>query len=174
MRKKASASISEESSSPSIAHPIPPFCPEGAQVLILGSFPSVKSRESGFFYGHPKNRFWCVLAHLWNEDAPQTVEERKTFLTAHGIALWDVIASCRIEGSADSSIRDVIPNDIASLVAAHEIRFIFVNGKAAQALYQKHIFPTLGIPAIPLPSTSPANAAWSAEALAEAWRAVRR
>ena len=155
-------------------HSIPPVFDENSRVLILGSFPSVKSREVGFFYGHPQNRFWTTLGHVLGDDIPHTVDEKRALLLSHGIALWDVIASCRIEGSSDSSIRDVIPNDIASLVAAHEIRFIFVNGKAAQALYQKHIFPTLGIPAIPLPSTSPANAAWSAEALAEAWRAVRR
>lgn len=155
-----------------VAHPIPPFCPDGAQVLILGSFPSVKSRESGFFYGHPQNRFWRVLAQVLGTALPTTVEEKKALLAANRIALWDVIASCRIEGSSDSSIRDVVPNDIAALLAARDIRAIFTNGKTAQALYDKHIRPTLGIPAACLPSTSPANAAWSTEKLTEAWRAI--
>ena len=157
-----------------IIHPIPPFYAEGAHVLILGSFPSVKSRESGFFYGHPQNRFWRVLAAVFEDTVPDTVEAKKAFLTAHGIALWDVIASCRIEGSADSSIRDVIPNDIASLLKLHDIRAIFTNGKTAHALYEKHIYPSLGIPAICLPSTSPANAAWSAERLTAAWYTLRK
>lgn len=155
-----------------VTHPIPPFCEAGARVLILGSFPSVKSRESGFFYGHPQNRFWRVLAAVFEDTVPATVEEKKAFLAAHGIALWDVIASCRIEGSADSSIRDVVPNDIASLLKSHSIRAIFTNGKTAQTLYDKHIFPTLGVSALCLPSTSPANAAWSAEKLVNAWREI--
>ena len=155
-----------------VTHPIPPFCEAGARVLILGSFPSVKSRESGFFYGHPQNRFWRVLAAVFEDTVPATVEEKKAFLAAHGIALWDVIASCRIEGSADSSIRDVVPNDIASLLKSHSIRAIFTNGKTAQTLYDKHIFPTLGVSALCLPSTSPANAAWSVEKLVNAWRVV--
>lgn len=153
-----------------VTHPIPPFCAEGARVLILGSFPSVKSRESGFFYGHPQNRFWRVLAQVFEDTVPTTLEEKKAFLTSHGIALWDVIASCRIEGSADSSIRDVVPNDIASLMQTHNIRAIFTNGKTANALYEKHIHPTLGMTAACLPSTSPANAAWSVEKLVNAWR----
>ena len=155
-----------------VTHPIPPFCEAGARVLILGSFPSVKSRESGFFYGHPQNRFWRVLAAVFEDTVPATVEEKKAFLAAHGIALWDVIASCRIEGSADSSIRDVVPNDIASLLKSHSIRAIFTNGKTAQTLYDKHIFPTLGVSALCLPSSSPANAAWSAEKLVNAWREI--
>ena len=154
-------------------HPIPPFCAEGAQRLILGSFPSVKSRECGFFYGHPQNRFWRVLAAVFEDGIPQTVEEKKAFLAAHRIALWDVIASCRIAGSADSSICDVVPNDIAALITERDIRAVFINGKTAQALYDKHIRPTLDIPAICLPSTSPANAAWSAEKLTEAWSILR-
>ena len=157
----------------SIVHPIPPEWSADSRILILGSFPSVKSREIGFFYGHPQNRFWRVLAAVFEGGIPQTVEEKKRFLTAHHIALWDVIASCRIEGSADSSICDVVPNDIASLIAHHDIRAVFTNGKTAQALYDKHIRPTLGVPAICLPSTSPANAAWSAEKLTAAWNILR-
>ena len=164
--------MSPSPTSVSVVHPIPPFCADGARVLILGSFPSVKSRESGFFYGHPQNRFWRVLAQVFEDAVPVSVEEKKAFLAAHGVALWDVIASCRITGSADSSIRDVVPNDLAALMEAHAIRAVFTNGRTAQALYDKHILPTLGIPAVCLPSTSPANAAWSAERLAAAWRAV--
>ena len=113
------------SASQTIHHPIPPFCAEGARVLILGSFPSVKSRESGFFYGHPQNRFWRVLSQVFDDAVPATVTARKDFLAAHRIALWDVIASCRIEGSADSSIRDVVPNDVASLLEASHIEAVF-------------------------------------------------
>ena len=164
--------MSPSPASAAVVHPIPPFCAEGARVLILGSFPSVRSRESGFFYGHPQNRFWRVLASLFGERVPATIADKKHLLAAHGIALWDVIASCRITGSADSSIRDVVPNDIATLIQAHDIRAVFTNGRTAQALYDKHILPSLGIPAVCLPSTSPANAAWSAERLAAAWRAV--
>ena len=164
--------MSPSPTSVSVVHPIPPFCADGARVLILGSFPSVKSRESGFFYGHPQNRFWRVLAQVFEDVVPVSLEEKKAFLAAHGVALWDVIASCRITGSADSSIRDVVPNDIAALIKANAIRTIFTNGKTAQALYNKHILPTLGIRAVCLPSTSPANAAWSAEKLTDAWRVV--
>ena len=150
-----------------VIHPIP-----GARVLILGSFPSVKSRESGFFYGHPQNRFWRVLAQVFGDPVPATREEKTALLAAHGVALWDVIASCRIEGSADSSIRDVVPNDVAALIATHNLHAVFTNGRTAQALYDKHLFPTLGIPAVCLPSTSPANAAWSVDRLVQVWRQV--
>ena len=155
-----------------IEHPFPPVVDEHCTTLILGSFPSVKSREDGFFYGHPQNRFWKVLAAVFGEAVPTDVPAKKAMLLRHYIALWDVIASCRITGSADSSIRDVVPNDIAALIQAHDIRAVFTNGRTAQALYDKHILPSLGIPAVCLPSTSPANAAWSAERLAAAWRAV--
>lgn len=156
-----------------ITHPIPPFAAAGAKVLILGSFPSVKSRESGFFYGHPQNRFWRVLARVFEDDVPATVDGKKAFLAAHGIALWDVIASCAIEGSADSSIRDVVANDVGALLAQHDIRAVFTNGKTAQALFDRHLAPSLGVCATCLPSTSPANAAWNLDRLVEAWRVVR-
>ena len=176
MMGRASSSDAAEamraSVSQTIHHPIPPFCAEGARVLILGSFPSVKSRESGFFYGHPQNRFWRVLSQVFDDAVPATVTARKDFLAAHRIALWDVIASCRIEGSADSSIRDVVPNDVASLLEASHIEAVFTNGKTAQNLYDKYLKSTLGMTAVCLPSTSPANAAWSMEKLVEAWRAI--
>ena len=152
-----------------IVHPIPPFAAEGARVLILGSFPSVKSRESGFFYGHPQNRFWRVLARVFEDTVPVTVDAKKAFLAAHGIALWDVIASCTITGSADSSIRDVVANDVGTLLRTHHIRAVFTNGKTAQALFDRHLAPSLEIRATCLPSTSPANAAWRMPALVDVW-----
>ena len=162
-----------------IEHPIPPFAEAGARVLILGSFPSVKSRESGFFYGHTQNRFWKVLARVFEDAVPSTVDivpvtvdEKKAFLAAHGIALWDVIASCTITGSADSSIRDVVANDVGALLRTHDIRAVFTNGKTAQALFDQHLAPSLGVCATCLPSTSPANAAWGIDRLVEAWRVV--
>ena len=160
-------SVSEE-----IVHPIPPFYDQSSRILILGSFPSVKSRESGFFYGHPQNRFWRVLSTVFGESVPETIEEKKAQLLTHRVALWDVIASCRITGSSDSSIRDAVPNDVATLLSQTDVRAIFTNGKTAQALYDKHLLPTLGIHALCLPSTSPANAAWSMEQLTQAWQAV--
>ena len=122
-------SVSEE-----IVHPIPPFYDQSSRILILGSFPSVKSRESGFFYGHPQNRFWRVLSTVFGESVPETIEEKKAQLLTHRVALWDVIASCRITGSSDSSIRDAVPNDVATLLSQTDVRAIFTNGKTAQAL----------------------------------------
>lgn len=155
-----------------ILHPIPPVFDENSRVLILGSFPSVKSREQGFFYGHPQNRFWKVTAALFAEDAPQSIEEKRSFLLRNRIAVWDVIGSCDIVGSSDASIRNVTANDLSVILNAADIRAIFVNGKTAYAYYQKYTEPKIGRPAICLPSTSPANAAWSAERLIEAWREI--
>ena len=155
-----------------ISHPIPPVFDERSEVLILGSFPSVKSREEGFFYGHPQNRFWKVLSAVFDECEPRAVEEKKQFLLRHRIALWDVIASCEITGSSDSSIKNVIPNDISALLSHTPITRIFVNGKTAEKYYRKYIRPSVGTDAILLPSTSPANAAWSLERLIREWRAI--
>ena len=156
-----------------IAHPIPPVFDARSQVLILGSFPSVKSREEGFFYGHPQNRFWRVLAALFDAQVPQTTCEKRAFLLENRVAVWDVIASCEIIGSSDASIRNVQANDLRAILDAAPIRAIFVNGQTAAKLYRKYVEPEIGRPAIPLPSTSPANAAWSLERLAEEWKAVR-
>lgn len=155
-----------------ILHPIPPVFDENSRVLILGSFPSVKSREQGFFYGHPQNRFWKVTAALFSEDAPQSIEEKRSFLLRNRIAVWDVIGSCDIVGSSDASIRNVTANDLSVILNAAVIRAIFVNGKTAYAYYQKYTEPKIGRPAICLPSTSPANAAWSVERLIEAWKEI--
>ena len=155
-----------------IRHPIPPLYDENSEVLILGSFPSVKSREAAFFYGHPQNRFWRVLAALYGEAAPQTIAEKKEMLARRHVALWDVIASCSIVGSSDSSIRDVIANDLRPILRGSRVGRIYVNGGTAARLYHKYIEPELGIPAVCLPSTSPANAAWTMEKLTAAWRRI--
>ena len=153
-------------------HPIAPVWDETSRILILGSFPSVKSREANFFYGHPQNRFWRVLAAVLGCDKPESTEEKKRFLLSHHIAVWDVIGSCEIAGSADSSIRSAQPNDIAPLLAGSGIRRIFTNGKTAHALYVKQLEPKIGRPAVPLPSTSPANAACGFERLTDEWRQI--
>ena len=156
-----------------IQHPIEPVFDKESNILILGSFPSVKSREEGFFYGHPQNRFWKVLAELWKEPVPITIEEKKAFLLGNHIAVWDVIKSCDIEGSSDSSIKNVVANDIDVILAEANIKQIYVNGKKAQQLYQKYIYPRLNREAICLPSTSPANAAWKLERLVRTWQVIR-
>ena len=156
-----------------INHPIPPVFDRHSKVLILGSFPSVKSREAQFFYGHPQNRFWKVTSNVFCAPEPKTIEDKKAFLLSHGIAVWDVIASCDIEGSADSSIKNVIPNDLTKILDAADIRTIFVNGKTAEKFYNKYIKVSIGREAVCLPSTSPANAAWSVERLTEAWQIIK-
>lgn len=154
-----------------LTHGFGPFYNEDSRVLILGSFPSVKSREQGFFYGHPRNRFWAVLSALCGEETPRTVDEKKAFLSRHRIALYDVIESCSIVGSSDSSIRDVVPADLRPILQGSRIgSHIFTNGGRAAVLYARWLAPALGIPAVPLPSTSPANAAASLSALTERWR----
>ena len=155
-----------------IQHPIAPVYDEASNVLILGSFPSVKSREQGFFYGHPQNRFWKVLATLLKEPVPDTIEEKKAMLLAHRIALWDVIQSCDIKGSSDSSIKNVQPTDIGMILEKTNITRIYANGNKAGQLYKRYQFPVTGRKATVLPSTSPANAAWSLERLCEAWHVI--
>ncbi len=155
-----------------IEHPIAPVYDEKSKILILGSFPSVKSREQGFFYGHPQNRFWKVVATVHGCAVPTTIEEKRLFLLEHGIAVWDVIQSCEIVGSSDSSIKDVVANDLRVILNAADIRQIFVNGRKAEELYKKYVAPEIGREAVFLPSTSPANAAWSVERLVEQWKKV--
>ena len=157
-----------------LTHPIAPVFDEKSDILILGSFPSVKSRETGFFYGHPKNRFWKVLAELSHEKVPETVPEKREFLLRNHIAVWDVIYSCDITGSSDSSIKNVTANDLDEILSVAEIKNIFVNGKKAEALYKKYIFPKTERDAVCLPSTSPANAAWSFEKLLDAWQIIKK
>lgn len=153
-------------------HTISPVYNEHSRILILGSFPSVKSREAGFFYGHPQNRFWKVLANVFQAEVPGTIEEKKAFLLEHRIAVWDVIGQCEITGSSDSSIRNVVPNPISKILETTKIEQIFVNGKKAEQLYQRYIYPQTKRNAICLPSTSPANASWNLEKLTEAWKIV--
>lgn len=156
-----------------IIHPIPPLYNSESKTLILGSFPSVKSRESAFFYGHPQNRFWAVVAAVFESEKPQTIEEKKRLVLSNKLALWDVIAECEIEGSADSTIKSVTANDLSVILENSDIDRIFVNGKTAEKYYNKYTFPVTGIKAICLPSTSPANAAWSVERLVDAWKAIK-
>lgn len=155
-----------------VTHTFEPVFDKKSKVLILGSFPSVKSRENNFYYGHPQNRFWKVLARIFEVDVPQTIEDKKTFLLAHGIAVWDVIESCTIVGSSDTSIRDVVVNDFSKLLKKSSVDKIYVNGTKAYELYHRYAEIETGIKAVKLPSTSPANAAWSLEKLCEAWRQI--
>ena len=153
-----------------VEHPFPPVMDQDSRILILGSFPSVKSREEGFFYGHPRNRFWPMLAGIFGENVPQTIPEKQSLLLRHHLALWDVIASCLIEGSADSSIRDATPVDIRRVLDAAGIQRVICNGSLAGKLYRLYLQPITGIEALVLPSTSPANAAWSLPRLTDAWQ----
>ncbi len=153
-----------------IIHPIEPLCCDKSRILILGSFPSVKSRESGFFYGHPQNRFWRVMARICGCETPTSIDEKKRMILDNGFALWDVIHSCEITGSADSTIKNVKPNDLSVILDSAPIERIFVNGRKAEALYKKYIENEVGITAKALPSTSPANAAWSEDRLFEYWQ----
>jgi hypoxanthine-DNA glycosylase len=156
----------------SIAHPFAPVWNSASRALVLGTFPSVQSRESAFYYGHPLNRFWRVLAALFGEELPQTIPEKQAMLLHHGIALWDVLASCVINGSADSTIRRAVPNDIGPILHGAPIAQVFANGQTAAALYRRFTEPVSGMPILTLPSTSPANARWSVEKLAEAWQPI--
>lgn len=156
-----------------IVHPIPPVFDGTSKILILGSFPSVKSREASFFYGHPQNRFWRVTAAVTGCDVPKSIDKKRAFLLSNHIALWDVIASCDIVGSADSTITNVTPNDISIILGTADIRAIFTNGKTAHNLYQKYIKNKVGREDVCLPSTSPANAAWSVDRLVNEWSTIK-
>ena len=156
-----------------VEHPIHPVFDESSKILILGSFPSVKSREANFFYGHPQNRFWKVLASVFGEEIPVIVDEKREFLLRNHVAVWDVIHSCDIVGSSDSSIKNVVANDLSVILDVAKIEQIFVNGKTAEQYYKKYIEKEIGRKAICLPSTSPANAAWKVERLVDVWKQVK-
>ena len=156
-----------------LVHKYPPVFDSQSKVLILGTFPSVKSRELGFYYGHPQNRFWKVLAHLTDEPIPQTIDEKKMLLLKHHIALGDVIKSCDIIGSSDSSIKNVVPSDISAIFSNSQIECIYANGKTAARLYQKYLQPVVKKEMITLPSTSPANAMYSLEKLIDVWKQIK-
>ena len=157
-----------------VKHEFDPIFDENSEILILGTLPSVKSREQNFYYGHPQNRFWKVMAQVLDEKVPQTIPEKKEMLLRHHIALWDVIASCDIAGSSDSSIRNVVPNDLAYIIGRSQITKIYANGAKSKQLYDKYLAKELGIEAVQLPSTSPANAAYSVERLLEYWLNIRK
>ena len=155
-----------------VIHPFEPIYSRTSRILILGSLPSVKSREQNFFYGHPQNRFWKVISGLMNESVPVDVEEKRKLLLKYDIAIWDVIQSCDIKGSSDSSIKNVTPTDLASIVEQSRITKVFCNGKTSGKLYEKNQSKRVGIDAMILPSTSPANAAYSLERLMDAWSVI--
>jgi hypoxanthine-DNA glycosylase len=157
-----------------LQHPFPPLYDKNSKILILGSFPSVKSREQNFFYGHPQNRFWKVVATVLEKEIPTTIEEKREFLLSSNIALWDVIASCEITGSSDSSIKNVVANDLTEILETANIKKIFVNGKTAEKYYNRYIKDKIGRDAVCLPSTSPANAMWNVESLVEEWKKIKK
>ena len=142
-------------------------------MLLLGSIPSPKSREVGFYYGHPQNRFWKVLARVLGEEVPETIPQKKAMLKKHNVALWDVLESCTIVGASDTSIEDAVPNRIGELVKKSKVVRVFCTGATAYKLYQKYCAKDVGIDAVKLPSTSPANCAVSLETLVEAYKAIR-
>lgn len=152
-----------------VVHPIAPVWDSRSAVLILGSMPSPRSREEGFYYAHPQNRFWPVMAALFGEELPRGTEERRRFALAHRIALWDVLRSCEIKGASDSSIRNPVPNDIRPILDGAPIRAVFTTGGTASRLYRRHIEPVCGRVAIPLPSTSAANCRTGLDALLSAY-----
>ena len=155
-----------------IAHGFDPVFDERSRVLVLGSFPSVLSRENRFYYGNPQNRFWRVMAAALGEDVPalEDIGGKRALLLRHGVALWDVIESCDIRGSSDASIRNVVPADVARITGAVPVRAVLCNGGTAGRLYRRWLEPVVGLPAETLPSTSPANASWSLPRLMERWR----
>ncbi len=155
-----------------LTHEFPPFYDENSRILILGSFPSVKSREQQFYYGHPQNRFWKVLAELLKEPLPLSVEEKKAFLRGNHIALWDVIDSCEIIGSSDSSIRNAKVTDLSLILDSSPIQRIYTNGGTAKRLFEKYQRDRYGAEAVGLPSTSPANASYSLERLVREWQCI--
>lgn len=153
-------------------HLIEPIYDKDSKILILGSFPSVKSREANFFYHHPQNRFWRVLATVYQDTVPEEIADKKAFLKRHQIALWDVIASCNIKGSSDSSISDVEVNDLNMIIANSSVKHIYTNGNLADKLYHRYFDAIIDLPVTKLPSTSPANAAYSLDKLLIYWRVI--
>lgn len=155
-----------------VTHEFPPLFDADSEVLILGSIPSPRSRKQGFYYGHPQNRFWKVMAAVLEEPLPETIDEKKAMLLKHHIALWDSLEECDIAGASDSSIKNPVPTDIPALIKKTKIQKIFTTGAAAQKYYDKYQFPLTGIPAVKLPSTSPANCAVKTETLVKEYSAI--
>ncbi len=156
-----------------IVHPLKPLYNSESKTLILGSFPSVKSREYNFFYAHPQNRFWKVISSLFNAPLPNTIEEKTKLILDNNLALYDVIYSCDILSSADSTIKNVTPSDLTKVIKNSKIDKVFVNGKTAEFYYKKYTEQTLGLKCVCLPSTSPANANFSLEKLIEKWQIIK-
>ena len=157
-----------------VSHPFQPVYDGRSKILILGSFPSVRSRETGFYYGHPTNRFWRVLSAVLSKEAPATNDEKRAFLLENRIALWDVARECDIENSADATLKRVVQNDIGCILEKSKIKAVFCNGRTALAYYDRLILPTVGTEAIPLPSTSAANAGYSLERLIGEWMIIKK
>lgn len=155
-----------------LSHGFGPVYNARSRVLILGSFPSVKSREANFYYGHAQNRFWPLMARLLGAELPQSTEEKRSLVLSRGVALWDVIEECDILGSSDSSIKNAAPTDVPRILRAADIQGVYCNGALAHRLYMRHLCPVCGIAAVKLPSTSPANAAWSLDRLYTEWRQI--
>lgn len=155
-----------------VTHEFPPVFDERSRVLVLGTIPSPKSRELGFYYMHPQNRFWRMLCTVLNEKLPSDTEGRKALCLKHGIALWDVLASCEISGAEDNSIKNAVPNDLRRIIDNCDIHAVFTTGKKAHALYGKY-FPDL-MPDICLPSTSPANRTISEAEMLERYREIAK
>ncbi len=156
-----------------VIHNIEPLFDKNSKKLILGSFPSVKSREAGFFYAHPQNRFWKVIAGVFGEDVPLTVADKKALILNNGLALYDSVYSCEINGSSDSSMKNVVPSDLTPIIQNSKITKVFVNGRTAEKYYVKYSLNDTGINGVVLPSTSPANAAWSLERLIDEWSIIK-
>lgn len=157
-----------------IVHPLKPLYNSDSKTLILGSFPSVKSRQLNFFYAHPQNRFWKVVSAIYNSEVPSTIEEKTKLILNNNLALYDVIYSCDITSSADSSIKNVTPSNLNEVIKNSKIDRIFVNGKTAEFYYKKYLEKPLNISCICLPSTSPANATFSLEKLIKAWSIIKK
>jgi hypoxanthine-DNA glycosylase len=155
-----------------VVHNFEPVFNDNSRILILGSLPSVKSRESNFYYGHPQNRFWKLIAGILCCDVPVSIEEKRRMLIAHGIAIWDVVAKCDIIGSSDTSIKNVVPNDINRILKNSRVIRVYANGKKAAMLYDKFCYESTGVRIRELPSTSPANASYGMAKLAEAWKVI--
>lgn len=156
-----------------LTHGLQPVFNAESTTLILGSFPSVKSREIAFYYGHKQNRFWKVLAAIFNEETPPDNAEKRSFILKHSLALWDVVGKCEIVGSSDASIRVIEVNDVADLIKNTSVDRVFLNGATAKKLYDKYLYGTTGIEGFLLPSTSPANAAYNIDALVKAWSVIK-
>lgn len=155
-----------------ITHTFEPVFDSESRVLILGTMPSPKSRENGFYYSHPQNRFWKVMAQLFQEEVPIAAAEKRSMMQRHGIALWDVLAQCDIKGADDNSIQNPVANDIKGLLGQTRIKAVFTTGATAARLYEKLVQEETGIPARRLLSTSPANCRYSVDMLVEDYRVI--